>query len=49
MTLIRVMTTIPETFEDLSPKLIWVLPKVHLRVDMIADCYFENKEILQQR
>ena len=42
MALIRVITEIPNTFEDLAIKLISILPKGYLRVDLVADCYFEN-------
>ena len=33
---------IPEIFEDLLLKLILILPKLYLQVDLVADCYFEN-------
>ena len=41
MVLVRVVTAIPETFQDLAYKLISILPKGYLRVDLVADCYFE--------
>ena len=42
MALIQMVSAISETFEGLSLKLISILPKVYLRVDLVADCYFEN-------
>ena len=33
---------VSETFEDLSFKLILILLKLYLRVDLFADYYFEN-------
>ena len=36
MTLIRVVTA------ELAFKLILILPKESLQVDLVADCYFEN-------
>ena len=42
VTLIQVVTAIPEMFEDLSRKLISILTEVYLRVDLVPDCYFKN-------
>ena len=43
MALIRVVTAIPETFEDLALKLISIyLTKGYLLVDLVQDCYLEN-------
>ena len=38
MAMIRVVTEIPETFEDFTLKLIYLLPKGYSRVDIVADC-----------
>ena len=42
VTLIQVVTGIPDMFEDLSRKLISILTEVYLRVDLVPDCYFKN-------
>ena len=42
MALVRLMKEIPETFEELALKILSFIPKGFLRVDIVADCYFEN-------
>ena len=42
MALLRTMTNIPETFEDLAMQLLSFIPKGYLRVDFVADSYFPN-------
>ena len=42
MTLIRMVTSIPETSIELALKLIIILTKLYLRVDLVADCYFKT-------
>lgn len=42
MTLIRMVTSIPETSIELALKLIIILTKLYLRVDLVADCYVKN-------
>lgn len=42
MALVRVISEIPETFEDLALKVISTIPKGYRRIDIVADCYWEN-------
>ena len=42
MTLVRITTQVPDTFEDLAMKLISFLPKGFKRIDLVADSYVQN-------
>ena len=42
MALIRTMSNLPETFEGLASRVIKSVPTGFKRVEIIADCYFEN-------
>ena len=39
MALVRTITQVPDTFEDLAMKLISFLPKGFKRIDLVADSY----------
>ena len=42
MALVRTITQVPDTFEDLAMKLISFLPKGFKRIDLVADSYLQN-------
>ena len=42
MALVRTMSQLPETFEELALKLVQHIPKGYHRIDLVADCYLSN-------
>ena len=40
--LVRTITQVPDTFEDLAMKLILFLPKGFKRINLVADSYLQN-------
>ena len=42
MALVRTITQVPDTFEDLAMKLTSFLPKVFNRIDLVADSCLQN-------
>jgi hypothetical protein len=42
MALVRMMKDIPDTFGELTLKLLSMVSKGYFRVDLVADCYFAN-------
>ena len=42
MALVRTMTKIPETYEELAVQLFNMIPSGYQRVDIVVDSYIEN-------
>lgn len=49
MALIRTVSPIPDTFEELALQLLLHIPKGHYRVDIIADSYLPNSIKFEER
>ena len=42
MALVRTISQLLETYEELALKLIQHIPKCYRRIDIVADCYLSN-------